>query len=87
MADEELLWLNQARELLSAQVGYSVSEDTVRTYADNGYLKVIRPPAAGPGHTRRRITRTSVLALAEAMKMSPGPERSAVMVQLQEQNA
>lgn len=86
VADEELLWLNQARELLSAEVGYPVSEDGVRAYANSGHLEVIRPPSPGPGHSRRRITRESVLALAEVMKMPPGPERSEAMTALQEKH-
>lgn len=87
MADEELLWLNQARELLSAEVGYPVSEDSVRAYADGGHLKVWRPPATGPGHSRRRITRASVIALAEVMKMPAGPERIKAMARLRVQNS
>lgn len=86
MADEELLWLSQARDLLSAEVGYPVSEDSVRAYADGGHLKVIRPPSAGPGHSRRRIGRASVLELAKVMQMPAGPERIQAMARLRRQN-
>lgn len=87
VADEELLWLSQARDLLSAEVGYPVSEDSVRAYADGGHLKVIRPPSAGPGHSRRRIGRASVIALAVVMKMPAGPERIKAMAQLRVENS
>ncbi|MET7395643.1 hypothetical protein ABZS66_19345 [Dactylosporangium sp. NPDC005572] len=89
MADDDDQWLltREATELLSARLGYEVSQETLRRYATAGHLRVARPPSTGPGHSRRRFSSNSIIDLATVMKMPPGPERDEAMAALKDKNS
>jgi hypothetical protein len=84
VADDQWLLTREATELLSAELGYPVSQDTLRRHDAAGRLRVMRAPSTGPGHSRRRFSQQSVLDLARAMKMPPGPQQDEAMAALVE---
>ena len=63
-----------------------VSPDQVRWYADAGYLRSIRPPSMGPGHTARRIDPASVDELLAVMRIADAAQRHVAMEELRARN-
>lgn len=87
MADnDQWLLTGDATELLSQQLGYTISQETLRRQAAAGLLRIMRPPSTGPGHSRRRFSAASVVDLAAVMKMPPGPDRDEAMAALRAKN-
>lgn len=87
VADDQWLLTAEATALLASELGYEVSQETLRRHAAAGHVRITRPPSIGPGHSRRRFAAQSIRDLAAVMKMPPGPERDEALAALIKTNA
>lgn len=60
-------------------------QDKVREFADDGYLRSMRPPTR-KGHGHRRIEAASVDELREVMLLPAGPKRDAMLKAIRQRN-